>query len=68
MSGLQLPLFHLVGMRLRRTPPGLLVEAGIMLKHQGQTVDMVELERLYLANRDQVFSARDLINVFLREK
>ncbi len=50
LAGVPVLLVTLIGMKLRRVPPRLIVDTMIALKERGVTVAADELERLYLAN------------------
>ena len=51
-SGVQVGLFDLVFMRIRKTPPGLIIQSKIMLDKAGVKVAIVDLETLHLASGD----------------
>ena len=52
MSGARVPLASLIGMKLRRVPPSLIVEARIMLIKAGLRIATDELEAHFLAGGD----------------
>jgi uncharacterized protein YqfA (UPF0365 family) len=51
-SGVQVSIFELIFMRIRKTPPGLIIQSKIMLDKAGVKVSIVELETLHLASGD----------------
>ena len=52
MSGAKVPIWSLIGMKLRRVPPTLIVDARIRLIKAGLTLDTNPLEAHYLAGGD----------------
>lgn len=70
VSGARVSLFNLVGMKLRRVPPQLIVDARIRLVKAGLSVDTDPLEAHYLAggnviNVVQALIAADKANIDL---
>lgn len=81
--GLMLPLFRcwvrvmlaggrgslvaLVGMRLRGSPVGRIVDAYVMLVQQAETTSLQEVEQVYLNHRHTIRDARELQNQVLEE-
>lgn len=70
MSGARVSLFNLVGMKLRRVPPTLIVDARIRLVKAGLNLDTDALEAHYLAggnviNVVQALIAADKANIDL---
>jgi len=63
MSGGRGTLLQIVGMRLRGTPPMMIVEAYTSLLHSGQDVRLIEVESTYVANKTTVMNAHDLIEL-----
>ena len=61
-SGTFVPLLYILGMRLRGTPPGLLIDAYIALLKAGETVDLALVEAVYLANRSADRNEQDLVH------
>lgn len=59
MSGARVSLWSLIGMKLRRVPPSLIVDARIRMLKAGLTLSTDELEAHYLSggNVDQVVNA-----------
>ena len=55
-SGVQVDLFQLVFMRIRKTPPGLIINSLISLNKSGVDISILDLETHYLAggNIDKV--------------
>ncbi len=48
-NGIPLSLLDLIGMRLRRTDAGLLVNTAVVLQRLGESVELSELEVAYLS-------------------
>lgn len=63
LSGAQVPLLDIVGMRLRGTRATLLINIYISLRHSGYNVSLHELEALYLQHRYDVRDPHDLFDV-----
>ncbi len=61
MSGARVSLASLVGMKLRRVPPALIVDARIQLTKAGLTLDTNALEAHYLAGGDVIRVVQALI-------
>lgn len=60
-AGAPVPAATLLGMRLRRTNPRLIVEPYIIATKAGLPVDIGQLEAIHLAGGDVVQAVRDLI-------
>ena len=54
MAGAPVSIFDIIGMRLRGSPPRLIVETRLVLKYRGIAVSITDVERVYLANKGQV--------------
>ena len=54
LSGAPVMAVQILGMRLRGTPPNLLIDAYVQLRAQGRDVEIAEVERQYLAHRQRV--------------
>ena len=61
MSGAKVSLWSLVGMRLRRVPPSLIVDGRIRLIKAGLSLSTDEMEAHYLANGDIISVVSALI-------
>jgi uncharacterized protein YqfA (UPF0365 family) len=61
LSGAPISLLHLIGMRLRGSPVGLLIDTHVMLVHQQRPVDLRKLESAFIAHRGAIYSSEDLI-------
>jgi len=61
MSGARVRLWNLLGMKLRRVPPSLIVDARIRLVKAGLEVDTNSLEAHYLAGGDVIRVVQGLI-------
>jgi uncharacterized protein YqfA (UPF0365 family) len=68
LSGVPVSLFDLIGMRMRGTPAKLVVDALIVLRHGGVSTTAREVESLYLAHKESVASAGDLVQIVLDQK
>jgi len=62
MSGAKVSLWSLVGMKLRRIPPSLIVDARISMIKAGLAIDTNDMEAHYLANGDVINVIRALIS------
>jgi len=60
LSGGQVSLMSIIGMRLRGSPAVLLVDTYLMMLHQGEQTSILMVESVYLANRDKVTDAESL--------
>lgn len=68
MSGGRGSLLHIMAMRLRGTPPMMIVEAYTSLLHSGEEVRLMEVESTYVANRTKIMDARDLLELVRNPK
>ena len=64
-SGAYLPLGYIIGMRLRGTPPCLLVDAYIELIKRGNQISMDVVECLYLQHKLKIRTSHDLAKICL---
>ncbi|MEZ6192555.1 MAG: flotillin-like FloA family protein [Phycisphaerales bacterium] len=62
-SGAAVSVATIVGMRLRRTPAHLLIDAYVRLVKKDLKPRMEELELLYITNREKVHTAADLVDL-----
>jgi hypothetical protein len=53
-------------MRLRGTPPGLIVDALVQLRARGRDVSIGEVEQHYLAHQQRVRNHGDLVDLVER--
>src|SRR5262245_8913062 len=58
----------LIGMKLRRTPPELIVRTAIMLTQRGVDVRAAEIESCYLAHGGEVTSHIQLATLVLEQR
>lgn len=63
-----IPLMTIVGMRLRRTPAHLMVDAYARLTLRNKKPNLTDLETLYLTHRDHIHTAEDLVDLALHER
>lgn len=66
-SGVPIGVAHLVGMRIRGTPPELIVAALVIDQKRGGTHSLISLETAYLAYPDPRRTAADLLEIADRE-
>lgn len=62
-SGAAVSLMAIVGMRLRRTPAHLLVDAYVRLVKKDMKPTMDDIELLYINNREKIHTAADLVDL-----
>lgn len=63
MSGAPVSMLHIVGMRIRGNPPGLMVDTLAALKHRGVDATMHIVESTYLAHKGQPFTPAELADL-----
>jgi uncharacterized protein YqfA (UPF0365 family) len=66
LSGARVTFPVLVAMRLRGNPPKIIVDAYVGLIHAGTDVSLAQVESLYIANKMEAYSSRELIAIVLR--
>lgn len=66
-SGAPVPLTAITGMRLRRSPAMLLVDAYVRLNKRSKNVTLSDVETHLITSRDRIHSAEDLVDVVLKE-
>ena len=62
-SGAPIPLSTIVGMRLRGTPPSLIIDAYVALVKRGRTVDCSMIEATYLSEAGVLTKAHELADL-----
>jgi uncharacterized protein YqfA (UPF0365 family) len=62
-SGAAVPVATIVGMRLRRTPAHLLIDAYVRLAKKDMKPKMDDIELLYINNREKIHTAADLVDL-----
>lgn len=67
LAGVRVPLLGIVGMRLRGTPPDLIVDATVALHKRGHTTPWTRVEAAFLAHGDRRIDYLDLLAVVERE-
>jgi uncharacterized protein YqfA (UPF0365 family) len=68
LHGTPVSLIHVVGMRLRGTPPSIVIDAYIQLHRAGLRPSIVELESCYVDSRIRIITSWDLVDVFSRDE
>jgi uncharacterized protein YqfA (UPF0365 family) len=68
MTGGRASIFDIIGMRLRGSPPSLLIDAYQSLLVQGVEAGLGEVERAYIVNRGRVATADDLVQIVREAK
>jgi hypothetical protein len=63
LFGLPVSFLSLLGMRLRGTPPTMIIDAYVVLRHAGINITPRDVELVYTANRDDITSSNDLIQI-----
>ena len=68
LTRVNVPLVQVLGMRLRGTPPGLIIDALISLKMRGHTSDarlLSRVESVYLEDRQRYRDGKSLADAVL---
>ena len=63
LHGSPVSLPHIVAMRLRGTPPTLIIEAHATLKRAGMSATVVDVEKNYLDNKRRILTSQDLVSL-----
>lgn len=63
LAGAPVSIFHILGMRLRHTPPGLIIDALVQLRMRGVEVHVQQVEAQYLAHQHRIRAPFDLVDV-----
>jgi uncharacterized protein YqfA (UPF0365 family) len=63
LGGAQLSLLELIGMRLRGNPPGLIVDALLVLTHRGVRATAADVESTYMAHKGTGISLTELVDL-----
>jgi uncharacterized protein YqfA (UPF0365 family) len=63
MSGVSVPVLHIVGMRFRGNPAQLLIDAYILLSKEGVQTTLGETEYVFVQNRNRVRIPEDLVRL-----
>ena len=66
LAGVRISMFDVIGMKLRRNPPGLLLDTALALKHRGFEVGVPEVEAAYMAYKGQAFTPSELADQVVR--
>lgn len=59
-SGISIPLAGIVGMRLRGTPPDLIVDAAVAVEKRGFAAPWMQVEAVYLAQGNARMDSHEL--------
>ena len=65
-QGMPVSAIYVLGMRLRGTPANLLVDAYLRVRRAGVSMDIGEIEQMYLDHKSEISTTEDLLN-FIRE-
>jgi uncharacterized protein YqfA (UPF0365 family) len=68
LTHVRVSLLDLVGMKIRRTPPELIIRAAITLMQRNLDVPVVEIEACYLGHRDSVKNAMELATLVVKQR
>jgi len=63
LSGAHIALVQFVAMRLRGTPPMLIVETYVTLRKQGEDTSLANIEAMYLAHKHSIRRPADLLDL-----
>jgi uncharacterized protein YqfA (UPF0365 family) len=63
MSGAPVSVMSILGMRLRGTPPNLVIDAYIQLHMRGNETELSEVERQYIAYSNRIRTSGDLVDL-----
>jgi hypothetical protein len=63
LSNANVPVWWILGMRLRGSPVGMLADTQIALVHSGFDVNIRQVECAYLANRHRILQPGDLFEI-----
>jgi uncharacterized protein YqfA (UPF0365 family) len=66
LGGVRISIFDVIGMKLRRNPPGLLIDTALALKYRGFEVGVQEVETAYMAYKGQAFTPSELADVVVQ--
>ena len=66
-AGVKIELARLVGMRLRRTNPRIIIDAYVRDRKRGGQLSLDHIEATYIAFRNQVDRGADLLSIVDRE-
>ena len=68
LQGSPVSLHHIVAMRLRGTPPTLVIESYASLKRAGMSTTAADIEKNYLDNRHRIFTSQDLVALVIQKE
>ncbi|GIW92137.1 MAG: hypothetical protein KatS3mg110_0178 [Pirellulaceae bacterium] len=63
VRGTPVSVFDIIGMRLRGSPPLLLIDAYSTLRHDDYSVTIGQVERAYLGARNRITTSDDLVEL-----
>ena len=68
LGGVRVSILDVIGMKLRRNPPGLLLDTALALKHRGFEVGVQEVETAYMAYKGQPFTPSELADLVVQRR
>lgn len=68
LTGVRISIMELIAMKLRRTPPELIVRTAIALKQRGVEAGVVEIEACYFASGGEVTDPIQLATLVLEQR
>jgi uncharacterized protein YqfA (UPF0365 family) len=67
-SGAPVPILTILGMRLRRTPAVLVIDAYIQLVKRNKKPSITQVETLFITYRSRIHTAEDLVDIVMHEE
>ena len=67
-SGVYMSIIEIIFLKFRGTPPNLLIEVAMTLKHSGQEYSYEELEVIYIAEKFSISSPKELFEKYNEAK
>lgn len=68
LSGGEFSMLTVLGMRLRRSPVNLLIDAHLSLLHGGAKLGIADIESKYIAHRALIVTSQDLVDLLLADR
>ena len=68
LSGAKISLFHVIGMKLRRTDVNLIIDALISYQHRGDEQPVASIESCYLAYRNKIHDLNSFLEIYEKHK
>lgn len=63
-SGVYLSIMEIIFMKLRGTPPNILIEVAMTLKHSGTEYTYQDLEVIYIAEKFDISGPKELYEIY----